>query len=72
MRITVKAKPSARETYVKKTGDSSYEVAVKEPPVGGRANAAVREAVAEHFKIPYSRVKIVSGWTSRQKVIEIS
>jgi len=72
MRITVKAKPSAREVYVKKVEDAIYEVAVKEPPSGGRANAAIREAVAEHFKIPYLKVKIVSGWTSRQKVLEIS
>ena len=72
MIITVKARPSSREIYVKKIADSSYEVAVKEPPVGGRANAAVREAVAEHFGISYLKVKIVSGWTSRQKVIEIS
>lgn len=72
MKITIKAKPLARETYVKKLNDGTYEVAVSEPPVGGRANAAIREAVAEHFKIPYIKVKIISGWTSRQKVIEIS
>ncbi|MBI2003435.1 MAG: DUF167 domain-containing protein [Parcubacteria group bacterium] len=72
MRITVKVKPGAREAYVKKLSESSYEVAVKEPPVGGRANAAIREAVAEHFKIPYLKVKIISGWSSRQKVLEIS
>lgn len=72
MKITVKVKPLAREVYVKKLSDEVYEVAVKEPPVGGRANAAIREAVAEHFSIPYIKVKIISGWTSRQKVLEIS
>ncbi len=72
MKITVKVKPSSRETYVKKLNESSYEVAVKEPPVGGRANAAIREAVAEYFGISYLKVKIISGWTSRQKVLEIS
>lgn len=57
---------------MKKLDDGTYEVAVSEPSVGGRANAAIREAVAEHFGIPYLKVKIVSGWTSRQKVLEIS
>ena len=71
MIITIKAKPSAREVYVKKISDSSYEVAVKEPPVGGRANAAIREAIAEHFGIPYLKVKIISGSASRQKTLEI-
>ena len=72
MKITVKAKPLARETYVKKLDESSFEVAVKEPPVGGRANAAIVEAVAEYFRIQRIRVKIISGWTSRQKILEIS
>ena len=71
MKITVKAKPLARETYVKKLDESSFEVAVKEPPVGGRANAAIVEAVAEYLRIPRIRVKIISGWTSRQKILEI-
>ncbi len=71
MKITVKTKPSAREVYVKKLDESSYEVAVKEPPVGGRANAAIRGAIAEHFGISYLKVKIISGWASRQKVLEI-
>ena len=72
MKITVKVKPLAREAYVEKLDDGTYEVAVQEPPVGGRANAAIREAVAEHFGIPYIKVKIISGWTSRQKTLEIS
>lgn len=71
MKITVEVKPSAREVYVKKLGEASYEVAVKEPASGGRANAAIREAIAEHFGIPYLKVKIISGWTSHQKVLEI-
>lgn len=71
MKITVKVKPSAREVHVKKLNESSYEVTVKEPPVGGRANAAIREAIAEHFGVPYIKVKIISGWTSRQKILEI-
>ncbi len=71
MRITVHAKPAARDTYVKELGDSSYEVAVKEPPVQGRANAAIVSAIAEHFHIFRGEVKILSGRTSRRKVVEI-
>ncbi|OHB17859.1 MAG: hypothetical protein A2913_01115 [Parcubacteria group bacterium RIFCSPLOWO2_01_FULL_40_65] len=71
MKITVKVKPLAREANVKKIGESSYEVAMKEPLAGGRANAAVREAIANHFGISYIKVRIISGWTSRQKILEI-
>ena len=71
MRITVQAKPGAREERVEKADDTHYAVSVKEPPVEGRANAAIVRALAEHFKVAPSRVRIISGYTSRQKAIEI-
>ena len=48
-----------------------YSVWVKEPPVKGKANQAIINVLAEYFKIASSRVKIVSGYASRQKTIEI-
>jgi len=71
MKIIIKAKPNAKEAYVKKLNELSYEVAVKEPPVEGRANSAIIKTIAEHLGVSYLRVKIISGWTSRQKIIEI-
>jgi hypothetical protein len=37
----------------------------------GKANAALIEFLAEHFKVPKSRVRIVSGLKSRQKRVII-
>lgn len=71
LKISVKAKPSAGEAYVKELDETSYEVAVKEPPVQGRANAAIIAALAEHFGVSRSQVTIISGWTSRSKVVEV-
>jgi len=71
MKIFVTAKPNARERSVEKNDETSYAVSVKEPPVQGRANIAIIKAVAEYFDVAPSRVKIVSGWTSRQKTLEI-
>lgn len=39
--------------------------------VDGKANAALIEFLAEHFKVPKSRVRIVSGLKSRQKRVII-
>ncbi|MBI2010763.1 MAG: DUF167 domain-containing protein [Candidatus Colwellbacteria bacterium] len=72
MRIFVKAKPNAKETRIEKLDENRFAVAVKEPPIGGRANVAIEKVIAEHFKVPVSRVRIVSGHTSRQKVFEIT
>ena len=72
MRINVKAKPNAREEKVEKIDDLNYIVSVKEPPIKGKANEAIRNALAMYFKVASARVKIVSGYSSRNKVVEIT
>jgi len=72
MKIFVKAKPNSKNESVKKLSETNFEICVKEPPVKGQANAAVILAVAKNFQISPSRVRIISGYTSRQKIIEIS
>lgn len=71
MNITVHAKPGAREERVEKIGETEYRVSVKEPPVQGKANAAIVKALAEFFGVSQSNVSIISGWTSRVKTIKI-
>ena len=71
MQINIKAKPNSREEKVEKISDTDFIVSVKEPPVEGKANRAIINALAVYFKIASARIKIVSGWTSRQKVLEI-
>lgn len=71
MKIEVHAKPGAREDLVEKVDETHYLVAVKEPPVEGRANAAIIRALAGHFGVAISCVRIMTGHTSRQKVVEI-
>ncbi len=72
MKIFVKAKPRVKEEKIQKIDESHYLVSVKEPPVKGEANRAIIKALAEYFKISPSRVNIVSGHTSKNKIIEIS
>lgn len=71
MRINIKAKPGDREEKIEKIDDLNYIVSVKELPIKGRANDAIRNALAVYFKIGSSRVKIISGYSSRNKIIEI-
>ena len=72
MKIFVSAKPRAREEKIEKIDDVHFEVSVTAPPVKGLANQAIVKAVAEYFKIAPSRVRIVSGFTSKQKILEIN
>lgn len=71
VKIFVTAKPNAKEARVSQIDETHFIVAVKEPPVAGRANEAILKAVAEYFGIAPSGVKIVSGHTSRRKILEL-
>ena len=46
-------------------------VSVKAPAKEGRANAAVIAAISEYFDVPKSRISIISGAGSRDKIVEI-
>jgi len=70
MKIQVKAKPNSKTDEVSREGDS-FIVKVREPPKEGKANQAVIKLLAEHFGVPRSRVRILSGFGSRNKVIEV-
>jgi uncharacterized protein (TIGR00251 family) len=70
MKIQVKVKPNSRTEELSREGDS-FIVKVKEPPKEGKANQAVIKLLAEHFSVPQSQVRILSGFRSRNKVIEV-
>lgn len=71
MKIFVHAKPGARATAVEKISEKGFRVSVTERPTGGRANKAIEKALAEHFGISPSQVEIVSGHTSKTKLVDI-
>jgi uncharacterized protein (TIGR00251 family) len=71
MKIQVKVKPSSRTEELGREGDS-FMVKVKEPPQEGKANRAVIKLLAQHFGVPQSQIKILSGFRSRNKVIEVA
>ena len=71
MKITVKVKPNSRESGVEEIGPHHLLVRVKAPPRENQANREVMETLAEHLHVPKSRLSIVAGMRSKQKVIEI-
>jgi len=71
MKIQVKVKPSSKTEDISREG-YSFIVKVKEPPKEGKANQAVIKLLAEHFGVPQSQVRILSGFRSRNKIIEVA
>jgi uncharacterized protein YggU (UPF0235/DUF167 family) len=82
MKIFVKAKPKAKEEKVEppipkllpteNNEKEWFKVWVKEPAMQGRANAAIAKALANYFKVSNSQVRLISGFSSKQKTFEIS
>lgn len=71
MRITVKIKPNAKTEIVEKRSDGGFSVRVKAPAREGKANEALVKALSCHFNIPKSRISIISGLGSKNKIVEI-
>ena len=71
MKIFVKVKPRAKEEKVEKIDDINFKVQVTQPPEKGKANMAVVKALAGYFNVNRSNVQIVSGSSSKLKVIKI-
>ena len=71
MKIQVKVKPNSRTEDVSLEGDS-FIVRVKEPPREDKANQAVIKLLAQHFGVSQSRVRILSGFRSKNKFIEVA
>lgn len=71
MKIAVKVRPNAKENRVEKIGDNNFSVRVKAKPVEGRATGAVIKALADYFGVSKSRVILLKGQTSKQKIFEV-
>lgn len=73
MKISAKIKPNSRHREeVIANDDGSLTIYIKAPVIEGRANLAAIKLVAKHYGVAPSRVKLVRGATSRNKVFEIA
>lgn len=73
MKISAKIKPNSRHREdVVANDDGSLTIYTKAPAIEGRANLATVKLVAKYYGVAPSRVKLVRGATSRNKVFEIT
>ena len=72
MRIAVRVSANAKNAAVEKLAEGEFRVRVNAKPIDGAANIRLIEILAEHFSVPFGAIRIVSGATSRDKVIDIT
>lgn len=70
--FAVRVQPRARQSAVVGEHDSALKIALNAPPLDGRANAALLQFLAEVLGIWRSRISILTGEQSRQKVVRVS
>jgi len=71
MKITVKVIPNAKQAEVLEESENNFRVKVDAPPKEGKANKRLIEVLAQYFDVAKSKIKIVKGEKSRQKIVEI-
>jgi uncharacterized protein (TIGR00251 family) len=70
-RLTVKVHPRARRSEITGRLGDAWKLSLAAPPVDGKANDECIRFFAEWAGVPRARVRIVTGLTSRTKVVEI-
>lgn len=71
MYLFVKAKPGSKVNKIVLGADGTLSVRINAPAHDGKANEALIRFLSETIRMPRSRIRIVSGFTSPFKKIEI-
>jgi uncharacterized protein (TIGR00251 family) len=70
--VAIRLQPRARRDEVVGERGGAIVVRVTAPPVDGKANAALCAFVAKAAGVAPSRVQIVRGQTSRDKILRVA
>ncbi len=69
--IRVKVQARSSQEKIEETGIDEYKIWVTAVPADNQANEAMIEILSEHFNVPPSQVRIMSGHKSAHKLVEI-
>ena len=71
VRFAIRVQPRSSRAGIDGAHGDAVRVRVHAPPVDGAANEAVIEVLASALGVPKRAVTIVSGATSRNKIVEV-
>ena len=71
--LIVRVRPHAAKTQLTSVlADGSVKIDVAAPAEEGRGNLMLRKFLAEAMEVPASNIKLLSGKTSRMKLVRIT
>lgn len=68
MKVLITVKTNAKDNSIEKIDARNYKVCLKEKPVDWKANLLLVKLLSKHFN---GRARIVSGFNSKKKMVEI-
>ena len=71
-RLRLRVSPGARSNAIVGKHGEGWKVRVTAAPADGKANAAVLRLLAERLELPSTSVMLVSGPSSRDKIVALS
>ncbi|MBU3669000.1 MAG: DUF167 domain-containing protein [Candidatus Taylorbacteria bacterium] len=71
MLIHVKVIADSKKDEVLKKSDTSFDIYVREPREGNRANVRMIEVLSLYIKKPKNKIRIITGHHQPSKIIEI-
>ena len=71
VRVRLRVQPRASRTELAGIHGDALRVRLTAPPVDGAANAALVRFLAERLGVARAAVRLVSGESSRSKVVEV-
>jgi uncharacterized protein (TIGR00251 family) len=72
LRLRVRVIPGARRSEVVGRLGEAWKVRVAAPPERGRANDELIDLLARTLRVPRSSVRVATGHTTGQKLVEIA
>ena len=69
--LSIRIQPRASKNEIVAREGGALKIRITAPPVDGAANEALIRFLADTLSVPKSQVEIVSGHTSRDKVVRI-
>jgi len=71
MYVKITALTGQKQEFLREENNGRFVVSVKEKPEQNMANRKILEIIASYFKVPVSKVKIVSGHHKPSKIFDI-
>jgi len=69
--LAIKLQPRASKNEIGAARGAALRIKVTAPPVDAAANEALLRLLADTFDCPRSKIELIRGHTSRQKVVNI-